>query len=296
MIRFHLACALCVVLLHGSSIAQQINRPGQGASANAGAKHIRTEPPNESPASAASAIQSRIERIATPHAAEATGGKSNDEKKREQDDLEAQQDMAFWAKAMFFATLIGAAVSSFATWLLYLTLKQSRRATFAALRAAVAGRQSVRVANNSAEKQLRAYALVKSVIVERRHFGHEVVTVHIHNFGQTPARDLEYWINVNSATRGLIGEVPINATVNSEPNNVGVVGPRDDFHASVSLPEFANGLGIEIGVSALYVSGWLTYNNGFNSGCRTTFKFSRTGEDWRSDGDLEICGDGNTAT
>jgi hypothetical protein len=291
---------ICIVALLG--LVQQVNSQGQGASASAGAAHYGRVPPGESPASAALAIQDSLKRIAVAQETQANSGKTEEEKKREKEDLEAQQEMALWAKAMFFATLISAVVSVGATVLLYLTLKQSRRATFAALRAAVAGRQSVRVANQSAEKQLRAYINIIDAAASWKEEPPDVtmkivrVQVNFRNSGSTPAHNVTSWM----VARNMWVSAP-DFTAEIETTSMGVQGPGgiDHLECLHQAEDVNRGVvaGWKSGSKSLFVFGEIRYTDAFGNPRLTSFRLVMPPEGVGiTEGKFQPCREGNTAT
>jgi hypothetical protein len=198
-------CILALTLASGAS-GQPV---GKGASADSGASQRRAIPSGNLPAGAASAVNDTLKRIATAQEAQTASSKSAQEQEREQKDLEAQQDMAWWAKLMFFATVAGVIVSAGGVFLLIRTFTQTHRATRAAVRSAAIGRQSVRVARASAEKQLRAYINVTTVYAEwpqeidKNFRSREVtITVKTKNHGATPAHKVRSWAVAKSYEPG----------------------------------------------------------------------------------------------
>lgn len=297
MVRWHtLILAACIAA--PLALAQDVKRQSQSASANASAQQNDAVPASAFPASTALAIQRSLESIATAQVAQANAGKSADDSKREKQDLEAQQDMAYWAKAMFFATLLSAAVSAGATWLLFLTLKQSRLATFAALRAAVANRQAVRVARENAEKELRAYLNVFEIIAEWKNdedlAQHRIwVSIQIKNVGQTPAHNVRSWMGyVSSKTEPVeFGEI--------EAKSPAVCSPGQSLWMSdeVTLIGEDKVLNWKRGKETFYVWGKIVYVDVFDEPRETSFRYvmplSGIGAD---SGRFRPCEQGNKAT
>ena len=106
-------------------------------------------------------------------------------KKRDRDDLDAQQEMAFWAKWMFYTSCIGSVVAITSVWLLRNTLQQNS--------------ETIRISNkslvhseNSSSFQLRAYVGIdtseswKEIFTKPNPF----IEFKLKNYGATPARDL----------------------------------------------------------------------------------------------------------
>lgn len=101
------------------------------------------------------------------------------EKKANTDkDLEAQQDMAFWAQAVFWLTAIGAAISAFGIYFVWLSLRQTR--------------QAISTDREVGHAQVRAYLTIES---ETPIISPGKVPLHefqIKNTGQSPAYSVAY--------------------------------------------------------------------------------------------------------
>lgn len=110
---------------------------------------------------------------------------------REAQDLVAQQQMAVWARAMFWATaaqalfsLLGLIGLGFTVLFAYRTARDGRIASTAAVRA-------VTTAEDTAKRQLRAYVGVRKATAKFEPNARRVsVEVIIKNAGQTPAQKL----------------------------------------------------------------------------------------------------------
>ncbi|WP_312403803.1 hypothetical protein [Rhizobium sp.] len=95
-------------------------------------------------------------------------------KEREIRDLQAQEDMALWAKLMFWSTLVSIAVGFIGLFFVYKTLKATR---------------------DISVKQLRAYISVEVENmgdISKRNFSAASARVSIVNKGQTPARVIRH--------------------------------------------------------------------------------------------------------
>lgn len=284
--------------------AQEIERPSQSASANARTKQNTAEPPSAFPASAALAIQRSLESIAAAQVAQAGGSKSDEEKKREHDDLEAQQEMAFWAKAMFLAALFSTVVSAGAAWLLYLTLKESRRAAYASLKAAVAARQSARGADESSRRQLRAYILPyfasakwedeKGVLLRSVR-----ITVKCKNTGQTPGLKVRSCIWGESKTIGDT-DFPDRADDPVQPKSVHAPGQKTQFIFWYQSPIASTEDILDVwrrGDETLFVWGRIDYEDVFGDKWHSTFRLMIPSEGvGDASGSFISCAEGNEAT
>jgi hypothetical protein len=287
-------------------VAQQVNRVGHRASAASGAEQGRHVPASGLPASTALAIEDGLKRIAAAQEAQAASGKTDAEKKREADDLQAQQDMASWAKAMFIATIVSACVSVFATWLLFLTLKQSRAATRAAMRAAAAGRQSVRLSRDSAEKQLRAYVSIIDAkakwLEDEDDVTHKVlhIKVDFRNTGQTPAHGVRSWALAKSMSTNNPSFVLEDDPESTDGAGKATQGPGQ-LNSIAFFKTFKNDSGVmlswKLGSQSLFVFGKLEYTDVFGVHRRTSFRLVMPPQGIGSKrGAFQTCADGNDAT
>jgi hypothetical protein len=164
-------------------------------------------------------------------------------------------------------------------------------------RSAAAANKMAVTMEDTAERQLRAYVLVFHVKVindpEPEHPG-QYVYIDVRNFGQTPAAAVSYWIDMDAKERSLATVLKrIRLTKNK---SVGVIAPGDTFTARVPIPLLSDGNEIFSGTHALYVFGQFRYTDAFNRERATNFRYMRSGEHWTSDGQMEICDDGNDAT
>jgi hypothetical protein len=302
MTRLHVVCGFIVLLFcHDGSNAQQINGASQSASADTSAKQGSSEPKAGFPASAVIAIEDSLKRIAEAQETQTAGGNSSDDKQDKKRDLAAQEDMAFWARAMFWAALVSLVITTIATALLIMTFRETRRATFAALRSAVAGRQSVRVSRQSAEKQLRAYLWREAVQDSLDDFSNGGFSVHstIKNSGQTPAYDVHTWSRLQALPQDT-------REFESAPKTVEgprfVIHPGSDHTFHTPTPDMHEGdrNDIHFGVKVLFVWGELRYRDAFNVDRRTRFRLfwmvhRRTPSGPRL-GQWIYCDEGNDAT
>lgn len=284
--RLWLLIAVCIAA--PLALAQQISRPGQSASANADAEKRSSEPSSALPASAALSITDSLQRIAAAQETQAKGGDSADEKQDKKADLQAQKDMAFWAKLMFFASVGSLVFTIAATGLLVFTFKQTRRATYAARQSAVSARQAVRDSRKSAEKQLRAYVDVFHVSATWLAEPDDVtmkkvrVQAQFKNTGQTPAHEVIAWMRVEN----LPPDSPVFDLDAPELVATGVQGPGAINHLE-ELKQFDSGTGIVAGWKdgrrSLFVYGTIKYTDAFDEPRESHFRFFMPSEGVDSD-------------
>lgn len=150
-------------------------------------------------------------------------------------------------------------------------------------------------AERTAERQLRAYALVKSIHVKNEAinpgFFHPVAFIFLKNFGEVPAKHLTYWLEITAAPMQNPDSV-LKQGAKTAPAHVAVIGPGDIFKIRATVP-----LDMEIADSThgVYVFGRVTYHDGFNDQL-TDFRFVREGAAWSNNGEFDMCQDGNDCT
>ncbi|WP_415013724.1 hypothetical protein [Brevundimonas sp.] len=114
---------------------------------------------------------------------------------REQRDLDAQEDMAIWAQAMFWTALAQALLSAAGIVLIYITFRETRRAANSA-------EEIVDVTRRSAERQMRAYLSIRRVQIEDFKVGeYPKVTIDLRNTGQTPAKRISARIDMRRSNK-----------------------------------------------------------------------------------------------
>ena len=287
MARWHIPL-IVVCIVAPLALAQQVKSPSKSASANANAEKRSGEPSSAIPASAATAITDSLKRIAAAQETQAKGGDSAEEKKDKKADLQAQENMAFWAMLMFFANIGSLIFTIVATGLLVFTFKQTRRATYAARQSAVSARQAVRDTRKSAEKQLRAYVDVFDIRALWLFETDDVtiknvrVQVNFKNTGQTPAHGVTCWMRVDS--------MPLDAPVfNVEAPHIsatGVQGPGAIGHLE-EMKQVDCGTGVvsawKSGTQSLFAYGTINYTDAFSSRRESHFRFVMSPEGVDSD-------------
>jgi uncharacterized protein YneF (UPF0154 family) len=108
--------------------------------------------------------------------------KSYEVQKNTDQDLQAQQDMAFWALCMFIATVGSLIISVGGLAMLFLSLRQTRTA--------------IRDNREIGEKQTRAFLAIDPVFEEKdiiRDLSKTIsITVNVRNVGESPARNVKH--------------------------------------------------------------------------------------------------------
>lgn len=178
-----------------------------------------------------------IERAIREHVTKEDQEESKRKEKREVADLEAQQEQAFWAKAMFWAafaalflTFAGLALTSIGVGLLYYTLGHTRDAAKAAQESVVLAQRAAKAAEDTnalvasnAAREVRAFLSVIPAgineLIRGNGSGHRRVMGHVdvRNVGKLPARNV--WVRVkmridgrddidgSETKRGVVSEV-----------------------------------------------------------------------------------------
>jgi len=203
-----LALFVCPV---AAALAQQPKQPalkGQpvpeaGQQQRAQDRKDDTAPKDKGTSELLSAIQG-IEAAIRSHVAKEDKGESKRKEQREIDDLKAQQDMASWAKWMFWAAVASLVLTAVGVYLIYRTLGYTRDAAKAAADAVEEARKATAAAeetNNTVARnsylELRAYvsvvpAGINELISTQLAMGH----VDVRNVGKLPAREVSVHVRM----------------------------------------------------------------------------------------------------
>lgn len=209
--------------LSAEALSDPINRYSRG---DAGARHGEAEPPDYHPPEDPATIQNIVERIARALETANNQQKSADDADRAKRDLDAQEDMAGWAEAMFWASVVGLIVTGAGVLLVWRTLIATREAAHYAKIAAEATGEAV----GEAKSATRA---AEAAVVETRRIGEAQVRAYLHpsnikldwekgldgpnqsrmkaisvlweNSGHSPARMVSVIVDVRCIANGLIG-------------------------------------------------------------------------------------------
>jgi hypothetical protein len=122
-------------------------------------------------------------------------------------DLEAQQTMAAWTRAMGIAAVIGMSVGFVGIGLVYVTFRETRRAADEATRASNAASSANDFAQKSAERQDRAYLAVEADGINRTKNDRAVGDVVIRNNGQIPARNVKAFVRIKVMKSKDVGKL-----------------------------------------------------------------------------------------
>jgi hypothetical protein len=151
--------------------------------------------------------------------------------------------------------------------------------------------------NETAERQLRAYAMVLRVEIASETWPDGVaqsIKISVKNFGKTPATSVRYWLYICPKSAAFPG--PLARPQLMHDMTAGVIAPGDTFTTRAKIPMLAEGDEISRSLYALYVYGAFSYKDAFNQERITNFRFMRSGEHWLSEGEMETCEAGNEIT
>lgn len=146
----------------------------------------------------------------------------------------------------------------------------------------------VRDSQGNSERQLRAYVGIAAHAIENVADGSvPKVTLVFKNFGQTPAKDIRYWLN------SKFGEFPAQPF---KPEKF-ILFPTDVFSAFWTIGKLnaADMEGLKTGQRLLYVYGEITYLDAFNNKRWTKFRLFYGGDALMSIGRLGYAAEGNDA-
>ena len=160
---------------------------GEGAASQEEAEPNRLLPAIE-------AIESAIRELVTEE--DAQQHERQDE--RDEADLDAQKEMALWAKHMTRATVAGVIITFAGVCLVAGTLYYSKIAAAAAVKAAEEAKHIVAVTRDLGIRQVRAYVDISTVIIKDLEVGkNPTTTVRVRNRGQSPAHRVRMTTRLN---------------------------------------------------------------------------------------------------
>jgi hypothetical protein len=209
-------------------------------------------------------LNERLESIDESIEALKAGPESADENRRAEGDLKAQEDMAKWAFWMLVATSASVAVSAAGVGLIVFTLRQNKRSMRIALSGVRRASQSVRVAQQTARRELRAYVFghPKNVHVSGKTL--VSVTLTVRNHGSTPASNVGMKGGVNIYPYPLPNEViidfpEVDMTTQTLP-------PGAEFPAKIAVNRTATAIDeqrLRAGTHRLYAFAVIKYRDAF---------------------------------
>jgi hypothetical protein len=211
-----------------------------------------------------SRIAEQTQKIAENLEGDANKKKEEEHKiEREIEDLNAQTEMAKWAKWMFFATLFSSVLAAISIYFIYLTVRQNAKAL-----------ESSKASSNA---QIRPYIGITVSDSYKDIFsgkGYPFVEVRFKNHGTTPARNIS--IAVGTLFRYMstpedykyehLGETPPPALI---------LMPTSDLKTSHVFREaqFAHVQAVKNREFKIHVNAEVTYNDVFDNKYKTTMRF-----------------------
>jgi hypothetical protein len=224
--------------------------------------------------------------------------KSADEEERAKRDLKAQEEMAFWAKLMFFAAGVEACLTGIGVFLVWRTLLHTKRAADAAQDAVSEASAATASAAETAKRQLRAYVFAENVRIHEVKIGHiPKVTIVVKNTGQTPAYDLTGNFGMGFFDFPFVNlpELPTAKELSKI-----AIGPQASVNhsAALSVPlEKKHIDALHENRGAIAVTGKINYRDAFNGNQYTAVRLRYTKHSFDEGADtMEVCPDGNEAT
>lgn len=213
-------------------------------------------------------------------------------------DLQAQQDMAFYALLMLVATFATVIITGAGVWLVKRTLDATLRAVEDTGKATEAMLEANAIARASSERQLRAYVGISRTVITKWEADKGFwVQYEMLNAGQTPAYALKTMV------RGFIAEFPLPheldaPTFESEKSCPLMPGERSNSQVWVECEDFRKTLrDIEEGSFAVYLDGACQYIDAFGAVRQTSFRTCWRGEKARKPVmEMHAYFDGNSAS
>jgi hypothetical protein len=202
-----LVVVLLAVTLAGAADAQRVGNNSGGQSGS----QVAQPAPQQDLIPALAGVQRSIDGIARAIDSVNANTNTDEDSQREKDDLLAQQEMAKWARLMFYAaaistilTLAGVILLGFTLAYTKWTLDEAKNATKAALSAVSeaekttkAAEASVNVTRDIGEAQVRAYVRIADAKLEfTTSDGHPLIQIFAANSGQSPARNFVWSLTI----------------------------------------------------------------------------------------------------
>lgn len=206
------------VILAFAGLALAANAHAQPVGNDAGSNAAAAQS-NQGPAKNAN-IAADVSRISsTPESQNANADPYEKERnEREIRDLQAQENSAYWAEWMFYATCVAVLLSVVGIILIYITFRAQRKGND--------------IAGETAALQLRPYVMFTDEGGEAEKFETgEKIQFGIQNFGQTPARNLQISRSWDIVKRP-IGDITLEL---GEPETYGMIGPNQKIRDNLTI-------------------------------------------------------------
>lgn len=184
-----------------------------------------------------------------------------EEKTNTNKDLEAQQDMAFWAQAQFWLTATGLAISVFGLIFVWQSLRQTR--------------QAITNDREVGHAQVRAYVMIDMPVPVITPGNAPKVNFNIHNTGQSPAHRVAYIASFAllpmplPPTMGHIG----GAAPDQDTPQMSIASGEKMIGEALGLPPLTQDdmRNLLDGTQALYVFARVFYRDVFGQSHETSF-------------------------
>ena len=238
------------------------------------AESQKNAPPPEQLTPALRQIESAIRELVNQQRAAQEKGPAQHEIK----DLKAQDDMAFWAKLMFFATMVAVGLTGFGIWLIKRTLDETSVAAKhtegmleEAKKTTEAAHAAIKATDKAAERQLRAYVGFADISLDWSKETIIVTKIRFINKGQTPAYKVRLFANFS------VGQKTVDFTsLPPEPSQIIADLPIDGrFNADLTGAAMDRDLAAKArsGDTPLFVWGVLEYEDTFGEPRETAYRY-----------------------
>lgn len=244
-----------LTLLWGAPLSAQ--DPSDAGSGQSGTGDGR-EPSDDSP-SIIAAID-RLTNKMTEARIEQADAYGDEREQRERRDVVAQESMAYWAEAMFWAIITQTLLAFGALWALVLDLRQNRE---------------------SAERQLRAYLIIQSAKLTLQGGEAKCIFTAV-NAGQTPASEVVCKFKTYAGNEPRPLPHDFSESQDSRIVRVGSMGQNSPhphaFTKPCANPEVLKALRDPNNPLSIFLDGIITYTDSFGHHYETEFAFAYRGE------------------
>ena len=283
--------------------SQPIPESGQNASKGKGAANSQEKQP--APEQLTPSLN-KIEAAIRDLIAQQRATQNHPPEKHEISDLEAQEGMALWAQAMFWASLAAVVLTFVAIALIWRTLHHTRRAAnyagdmvVEAKATTEAANKSIEVTRDSAERQSRAYMHPSGPKLTMHEDGKISLFVKFQNYGQTPAYEVIVRISL-TVTPLPLDEKKLAEAATDQPMEAsqGTIGPGQEITSDLEppftlTPKYRDD--IATNKAGIFLHGEIKYRDAFNEPRITHYCAIYTGP-WGGEQGFRICPEGNDAT
>jgi len=160
----------------------------------------------------------------------------------QQRDLAAQVSMAKWAKWGLGVSVVQGLASAAGLIFIWLSLRESRRATTQSSRAAAAAEAAIRDSRETALRLQRPYVVLRERAMDWLwHVPHPDVledwrlTLVITNTGQTPAYEAKGWVVLKITSKDEVLTYEQLEAEESRHGTFGMIGPQQSMHSTAVM-------------------------------------------------------------